>query len=139
MGIVFKTICLDKLAKNSGIRKRLIEMINADLQRGVIRRLPSNIYHSNEIELAFRSMTTEKPNEKILISMPKQSEQLKVKPKFVANPKSVYVIPGGLGDLGLELAEWLVMRGAKKIVMSSRRGPSNAYQHYRIRYVRSLK
>lgn len=35
---------------------------------------------------------------------------------------------GGLGGIGLELAEWLVKRGAKYLILSSRRGITNSYQ-----------
>lgn len=47
----------------------------------------------------------------------------------------VYVIVGGLGGFGLELADWLIMRGARKLVLTSRRGVSNGYQSTRLRYV----
>lgn len=40
---------------------------------------------------------------------------------------------GGLGGFGLELADWLVMRGAKILVFCSRRGVTNAYQQHRIK------
>lgn len=33
-----------------------------------------------------------------------------------------YVITGGLGGFGLELAEWLLQRGAQKLVLTSRSG-----------------
>lgn len=33
-----------------------------------------------------------------------------------------YVIAGGLGGFGLELAQWLVLRGAQKLVLTSRSG-----------------
>lgn len=33
-----------------------------------------------------------------------------------------YVITGGLGGFGLELAQWLVLRGARKLVLTSRSG-----------------
>lgn len=33
-----------------------------------------------------------------------------------------YVIAGGLGGFGLELAQWLVTRGAQKLVLTSRSG-----------------
>lgn len=33
-----------------------------------------------------------------------------------------YVIAGGLGGFGLELAHWLVLRGARKLVLTSRSG-----------------
>lgn len=93
-GVVFKTIFLEKLAKSPNIRKHLVDMINTDLQRGVIKPLPLKIFHSDELESALRFMSTEKYNEKIVIAMPNQSEMsnLRVKQKFVTDSKSVYII-----------------------------------------------
>ncbi|MEA5516851.1 SDR family NAD(P)-dependent oxidoreductase [Nodularia sp. UHCC 0506] len=41
---------------------------------------------------------------------------------FTLNPDATYLITGGLGDLGLEVANWMMTRGAKYIVLLSRRG-----------------
>jgi fatty acid synthase, animal type len=49
------------------------------------------------------------------------------------NPKECFVIVGGLGGFGLELADWLVLRGCRKFVISSSRGVTNAYQAARIK------
>jgi fatty acid synthase len=46
-----------------------------------------------------------------------------------------YVIIGGLGGVGLELADWLVLREAKKLVLVSRSGVRTGYQAQRIRQV----
>lgn len=45
----------------------------------------------------------------------------------------VYVVVGGLGGFGLELADWLILRGARKIVLNSRRGVTTGYQSSRLR------
>ncbi|CNH87111.1 type I polyketide synthase [Yersinia pekkanenii] len=45
------------------------------------------------------------------------------------NPDKVYVITGGASGLGIELAKWLVDKGAKKLVLISRSGPKTAYDH----------
>ncbi|QEP44789.1 SDR family NAD(P)-dependent oxidoreductase [Ectothiorhodospiraceae bacterium BW-2] len=39
-----------------------------------------------------------------------------------------YLISGGLGDIGLLLAEWLVMRGAGAVVLIARRAPDQGQQ-----------
>ena len=45
----------------------------------------------------------------------------------------VYVFfAGGLGGLGIELSDWLIKRGAKQLILTSRRGITNAYQLMRI-------
>lgn len=40
---------------------------------------------------------------------------------------------GGLGGFGLELADWLALRGAKNLVLTSRNGIKTGYQALRIR------
>ena len=40
-------------------------------------------------------------------------------------PDGTYLITGGLGDLGLEIARWIVERGARYLVLIGRRGPSD--------------
>ena len=40
--------------------------------------------------------------------------------RTVCHPGKSYVINGGLGGFGLELGQWLVERGAKTLVLTSR-------------------
>jgi fatty acid synthase, animal type len=51
----------------------------------------------------------------------------------VFDPELFYMILGGLGGVGLVFADWMVMRGCKKLVLSSSRGISSSYQSYMIR------
>jgi fatty acid synthase len=44
---------------------------------------------------------------------------------------------GGLGGFGLELADWLVLQSARKLVLSSRSGVKTGYQSFRLRTWRS--
>jgi fatty acid synthase, animal type len=62
-----------------------------------------------------------------------ESIPISVVPKIYCEPIESYVIVGGLGGFGLELADWLVLRGCKKLVLSSSRGISNAYQASKIK------
>lgn len=43
------------------------------------------------------------------------------------------LLAGGLGGFGLELADWLVLRGARKLVLTSRHGLRTGYQSLRVR------
>ena len=47
--------------------------------------------------------------------------------------KRTLLLAGGLGGFGLELADWLVLRGARKLVLTSRHGLKTGYQSLRVR------
>lgn len=133
-GITCKCIFLEKVVAKPNNRSELIELFEHDLEFGVIKPLPLKVFKSNELESAFRSMVTGSM-EKVLVKIPDSNAitQLNIKPYFVAKPKSVYIITGGLGGLGLELANWLIMRGAKTLILSSRKGTTTAYQRHRLK------
>jgi len=44
-----------------------------------------------------------------------------------------YILVGGLGGFGLELANWLITRGAKKLILTSRSGVKTGYQSLMVR------
>jgi len=48
-----------------------------------------------------------------------------------------YIILGGLGGFGLELTEWLILRGAKNVVLVSRTGIRNGYQRMKFQLWKS--
>jgi len=53
-------------------------------------------------------------------------------PQYYCDNKKSYLLLGGLGGIGLELADWLVLRGARNLVLTSRTGVTNSYQRLRI-------
>ena len=52
-------------------------------------------------------------------------------------PDATYLITGGLGGIGLELARWLALRGARNIALLGRRAPSESARE-RIAAIESL-
>lgn len=136
-GITFRTIFADRLHEMPTEMKIIHDRIQTDLERGIIRPLPSTAFAVDDVEKAFRYLSTAKHIGKVLLQI-RESEHnaltssLKILPKIVCDPESVYVLVGGLGDFGLELADWLVMRGAQNLVLNSRCGAKNAHQLHRI-------
>ena len=49
-------------------------------------------------------------------------------PRVACHPDKVYILSGGLGGFGLELSHWLVSRGARKLLLTSRSGVRTGYQ-----------
>jgi len=57
-------------------------------------------------------------------------------PRTTCHPHKSHVLVGGLGGFGLELAHWLVERGARYLVLTSRGGVRTGYQDRRVRELR---
>ena len=96
------------------------------------------MFDACEVEQAFRFMASGKHMGKVLLKIREdvkceESLPFSVLPRVYCDPKEVYVLVGGLGGFGLELADWLILRGCRKLVMSSSRGVTNAYQASRIK------
>ncbi len=49
-------------------------------------------------------------------------------PRMAPDPSKSYIITGGLGGFGLELSHWLISRGARHMVLTSRSGVRTGYQ-----------
>ncbi|KRT82111.1 dehydrogenase, partial [Oryctes borbonicus] len=118
------------------------EQMQGLLDCGAIKPLPRTVFQSDEIEKAFRYMGAGKHIGKVLIKIREEENQklchapktlFKALPRFYCKPECSYLICGGLGGFGMELADLLVIRGAKKLVLTSRSGLCGGYHKYRIR------
>ncbi|XP_031358278.1 fatty acid synthase-like isoform X2 [Photinus pyralis] len=58
-------------------------------------------------------------------------------PRFWCDSQMTYVVIGGLGGVGLELVDWLVLRGGQKFVLVSRSGIVKGYASLRVKLWRS--
>lgn len=120
-------------------QKRIRNLMEKDLQNGIIKPLPATVFNVDEIEKAFRYLSTGKHVGKVIVKIrsdpfDKYSVPIKALPRCYFSADKVYILSGGLGGFGMELTDWLILRGARKLVLVSRRGVSNGYQEYRIRY-----
>lgn len=137
--IKFHSILADNLYRAPAADKqKVIDAIYDGMRSGVIQPLNSEVFPANQLEQAFRHLASGKHMGKVLIQMrddenDKFSMPITVTPRFYCDANLSYVIPGGLGGFGLELADWLIVRGATKIVINSRSGVTKAYQAYRIK------
>src|SRR5580765_836608 len=72
-------------------------------------------------------------SQKCVLPMPRTVAAV---PRTYMNPKKSYVLIGGLGGFGLELANWMIDRGARFIILVSRTGIRAGYQASRVRHWR---
>ena len=150
-GCSFNSEVLDALFNGSPeIKKDLYHLVEEGLKNGSIKPLKRTTFPNNEIEQAFRFMATGKHIGKVLVKIRDDEEiepngkHYKISPEikslarfYPQSDDSVFIIVGGLGGFGMELADWLILRGLQNVILTSRKGISNGYQSSRIRLWRS--
>lgn len=109
-----------------------------DMNAGIIVPLKTTVFDASEVQQAFRFLASAKHIGKVLVKVRENEESheslpISLQPRISFNPNLCYIIPGGLGGVGMEFADWMTMRECKKLVLSSSRGISSSYQNYRIR------
>ncbi|NP_001037478.1 p270 [Bombyx mori] len=141
----FHGIMLDYIFDQSDeFRRGLQDLLLSGIMNGAVRPLTYCTFEKNEVETAFRYMAAGKHIGKVIVKIrdeePREEGPVRptiipvdALPRYICNENNVYVVVGGLGGFGLELADWLILRGARKLVLNSRRGLSNGYQSSRLR------
>ncbi|XP_062548542.1 fatty acid synthase-like [Armigeres subalbatus] len=138
-GITFTSVLLDGAIRERSARKmHLHKMLTEAIEAGIVKPLKTNVFDATELEKAMRFLASGRHMGKIVIKLrdnenDAESVPICYFPHVFCNPDQVFVIVGGLGGFGLELADWLVLRGCRKLVFSSSRGITKPYQDYRIR------
>ncbi|XP_059048228.1 fatty acid synthase-like [Achroia grisella] len=140
----FHGIVLDYMFQQSEkFIEMLYELIISGLNSGAVRPLTYCTFEKDDIETAYRYMASGKHIGKVIIKIRDEEHNdlytkptclpIEAIPRYMCNEEYVYVIVGGLGGFGLELADWCILRGARKVLLTSRKGISNGYQSYRLR------
>ncbi|CAD5118531.1 DgyrCDS7222 [Dimorphilus gyrociliatus] len=145
--ISFHGIVLENLFEDYSIWQEVWQLVKTGLETNIVKPLPTYVFSKNKLEEAFRFMAEGKHIGKILIKLrteskysifqrlcmkdknfPPESVLVQGYKKTYCNPNKSYIITGGLGGLGLELAGFLIQRGATRIILTSRSGIKNGYQ-----------
>lgn len=117
------------------LRKKLLSKIQEDINSKAIQPLTRTVYDANDVQKSFRYLSTGKHIGKILLKIRDNGEMLPIElyPRVNFYSEKSYLVTGGLGGIGIELCDWMILRGCRKLVLASRRGISNSYQNYKIR------
>lgn len=103
---------------------RLFRDVMERLNDATLPPLPTQSFPLSEARMVFRTMAAgEHIGKLVLDTGPDIDVQIvpDAAPTFTAD--GCYVVSGGLGGLGIELAQWLADRGARDIVLLGRRNP----------------
>ncbi|NEP12524.1 MAG: type I polyketide synthase [Symploca sp. SIO2C1] len=109
--------------QQSGVIPQLKEALTQHWNQGELMALPHKVFSSTQITEAFRYLQQAKQIGKVVVEMPQLQGEQK---SFL--PEASYLITGGLGALGLEVAQWMVTQGAKNIVLMGRSAPKETAQ-----------
>uniref|UniRef100_A0A913I721 Fatty acid synthase n=1 Tax=Strongyloides stercoralis TaxID=6248 RepID=A0A913I721_STRER len=149
--ITFHGILLDAVMDTSvGCKDDWLEvskLLKNGIENGVVQPLPYSSFSPEKAEDAFRFMSAGKHIGKVLIEIRNEEKEkicipkpIKVKAicRSLCNPKYSYLITGGLGGFGLELSQWLINRGARNIILTSRSGIRTGYQARLVHFWRRM-
>ncbi|XP_025993195.1 fatty acid synthase [Solenopsis invicta] len=137
--ISFHGVVLDILLSSTMEEEKedLYNMVNEGLKNGAVKPLVRKVFKKDELETAVKYMTTGNHIGKVLLKICDEKKVLEKKPiladpQYYCDSNKTYLILGGLGGFGLELADWLVLRGAKNLVLTSRMGIKDGYQRMKV-------
>ena len=124
-GVVYVAYDLAELAQRDPEQLHgLFQELMAALQAGELTPLPRRAFPIQEVARAFRHMAQAKHIGKIVITQPRNGIGPQEEASSTLRPDRSYLITGGLGALGLQIACWMVAQGARFLVLVSRRGRS---------------
>jgi len=120
-------IDLDKMLRErpSQVRGMFREVMER-LDDGRYRALPLTSFPAEDVVEAFRYMQARRNIGKVVVQLSRSAATADLERAFKKD--GTYVVTGGLGGLGLKLAEWLAEQGAGRLLLLGRRAPSDEAQ-----------
>ncbi|MFM7173562.1 MAG: SDR family NAD(P)-dependent oxidoreductase, partial [Caldilinea sp.] len=112
----------EAIMQDPALQTRLWKAVSARLADRTLQPLPHVRFPYHETVAAFRYMQQAKQIGKIVVSFEQAAP-------LVIHQDASYLITGGLGALGLHIAQQLVADGARHLILTSRHGASTAAQH----------
>jgi myxalamid-type polyketide synthase MxaB len=121
---------LDISLENPNAISELLQELMGLFSQGALSPLPHTQFPLENLVDAFRYMAQAKHVGKVVISITTTVPSAEAAPEaapgaLAIHPEATYLITGGLGALGLQVARWLVDQGARHLVLSGRRSPSS--------------
>ncbi|NXF89098.1 FAS synthase, partial [Eubucco bourcierii] len=147
--VSFHGILLDAVFEDGSQEWALVsELLTKGIKNGVVKPLKRTVFDKEEVEAAFRFMAQGKHIGKVMIKVQEEEKEYPLRTfdpvkipaisRTCCPPAKSYIITGGLGGFGLELAQWLVERGAQKLILTSRSGIRTGYQAKCVREWKAL-
>lgn len=123
-------------------KKLLKYLVMQGIRDGTVKPLQRTVFERDQVEEAFRFMSSGKHIGKVVIKIKKDQEAESLKSMIPGikvtyfSPTKSYIVIGGLGGFGLEVVTWLADKGARNIVISARRPIRDSYQQFSVNRLR---
>jgi len=114
---------VDLCLENPPLAARLIREVLPKFEDGRLRPLPATVFAVEKTIDAFRFMAEARHIGRIVVAWDRTLATTSINNARIRSD-ATYVVTGGTGALGLEVARWLADRGARHLVLVSRRPPS---------------
>ena len=98
------------------------------IETGELNPLPARVYPASQIGRAFATMSRSQHIGKIVVSMDRKRPPhiVPARRALELRPAASYVVTGGTRGIGVRVADWLVERGARHLILLSRSGQPDA-------------
>ena len=105
----------------------MLREVMKQLENTTLKPLPYRVFPISEVEGAFRHMAQAKHIGKIVVSLEEPQVMVAAASDQEARFRSdaTFLITGGLGGFGLEIAQWMIEQGAHHLVLMGRGGTSS--------------
>ncbi len=117
------------MVERPALAREILDQVIGLFREGVLSPLPHRLFRRDEIVEAFRTMQQSRHMGKIVVTMDESPADSRPRAEEEAPPSADllrsdarYLVTGGLGGFGLATADWLAERGAKHLVLVSRKG-----------------
>ncbi len=110
------------------LMSRLLSEVNARFQDGTFKPLPTQLLPADRAAAAI-ALVRESPLGRVVLTL-RSVDASAILPPYQTAPlfhaEATYLITGGFGAFGLELARWLGRQGVKHLVLTGRQGAASA-------------
>lgn len=120
----YSAVDLDRMIRERPDRvATLLAEVMDRVDRGVFTPLPTRVFAADDLAEAFRALMPGDHIGKHVVSLSPLPSRVHLRPGEAAPVRAdgCYLITGGLGALGREVAGWLARRGAGAVVLAGRR------------------
>ncbi len=138
--ITFHGIDVDRLMME---RPQVVQQIHRDIEKfyeeGVFKPVNTHLFDAKDAVEAFNFMLQSKHIGKVVINFRDQEVEVPVKAqKKQLDTNATYLITGGTGGFGLQIAQWLSSKGVKQLVLASRSGAKSEEAKEAIRKMEAM-